>query len=112
MTAALKHAARQQMMKHRSELRQAAVGEWEMVIRAADSSCIWRVEVNQEQGETFLQMKCSPADSKHCPGKNNLCWEVLLNFPDPQHIVRRPVEHPDLLHSKTVDGLQAVAHHG
>lgn len=38
-------------MKHRSELRQAAVGEWEMVIRAADSSCIWRVAVNQEQGQ-------------------------------------------------------------
>lgn len=51
MTAALRHAARQQMMKHRSELRQAAVGEWEMVIRAADSSCIWRVAVNQEQGQ-------------------------------------------------------------
>ncbi|KAK9867066.1 hypothetical protein WJX84_010484 [Apatococcus fuscideae] len=74
MTAALKHAARQQMMKHRSELRQAAVGEWEIVIRAADSSCIWRLEVNQDQAYAH----------------NSKCVRVTYEAGDTERVIGEP----------------------
>ena len=64
MAAALKHAARQQMLKHRSLMRQAAVGEWEMVLRATDSSATWRITVKQGQGKCPASQaitSCSPS---------------------------------------------------